>query len=76
MNPARSVCSGLHLPLQFDTQRLQADLALIRPEEWVDHYNERDYGGDWKGVALRSDSGQSSRLFAGVTESTDRKSVV
>ena len=58
------VPSQLRLPLRFDPARLKADLALIRPDEWMPHYNERDYGGEWRGVALRSLSGSSDQLAA------------
>jgi hypothetical protein len=54
--------NGLHLPFRFDPNLLKADLALVRPEEWTPHYNERDYGGDWRGVALRSLSGRPNHL--------------
>src|SRR5580658_9953373 len=57
--------SGFVLPFQFDPCRLQTDLARIRPEEWSRHYNERDFGGDWRGVALRSASGSPQDLNAG-----------
>jgi hypothetical protein len=52
------------LPLRFDPARLKADLALIHADEWVPHYNERDYGGEWRGAALRSLSGSSDQLAA------------
>ncbi len=55
---------GLRLPFKFDPQLLLTDLARVLPEEWVPHYNERDYGGEWTGVALRSSSGRSSDLIA------------
>lgn len=55
---------GLHLPFEFDPQKLKSDLALVRPEDWAPHYNERDYGGEWCGVALRSLSGNSRHLLA------------
>lgn len=52
----------LTLPFRFDPALLKADLALIRPEEWSPHFNERDYGGIWRGVALRSRTGHASDL--------------
>ena len=54
----------LQLPLHFDPQLLKADLARIQPQEWTPHYNERDYGGDWRGVALRSLTGDWRHLHA------------
>ena len=55
---------GLHFPFRFDPALLQADLARVQPAEWVPHYNERDYGGDWRGVALRSTTGSIGQLAA------------
>jgi hypothetical protein len=55
---------ALLLPFRFDPVRLKSDLARVREEEWTPHFNERDYGGDWRGVALRSQNGDKSFLFA------------
>ena len=55
---------NLRLPLRFDPAALRRDLALVGASEWTPHYNQQDYGGDWRGVALRSVSGQSSQLIA------------
>jgi len=54
--------TGLVLPFRFDAARLQADLALVQPEEWSPHYNEGDYGGVWRGAALRSTTGTTNHL--------------
>ena len=56
--------AGLQLPFRFDPELLRSDLSRIQPGEWTPHYNERDYGGDWHGVALRSLSGDSRQLLA------------
>lgn len=56
---------GLKLPFQFDRALLRRDLALIEPGEWSPHYNDRDYGGRWSGVALRSAAGSAHDLHAG-----------
>src|SRR6201996_4544188 len=58
---------GLALPFRFEPERLKADLALIRPEEWTPHYNQNDFGGDWNGTALRSPSGDITNLLAPFT---------
>jgi hypothetical protein len=64
------VLSGLQFPFRFDAARLQADLARVLPYEWAKHYNDQDYGGDWRGVALRSVNGTAGQLFAEHAEST------
>ncbi|MGH9628805.1 MAG: aspartyl/asparaginyl beta-hydroxylase domain-containing protein [Bryobacteraceae bacterium] len=56
--------ASLQLPFQFDRRLLKTDLARIRTEEWTPHYNERDYGGAWSGVALRSLTGDAHQLHA------------
>ncbi|HEY4087044.1 MAG TPA: aspartyl/asparaginyl beta-hydroxylase domain-containing protein [Bryobacteraceae bacterium] len=56
--------NALDLPLRFDPAKLQADLARIQPHEWAPHYNEQEYGGEWRGVALRSASGQLGGIAA------------
>jgi hypothetical protein len=56
--------SGLRLPFQFDPKRLKEELARVALEEWAPHYNEADYGGVWRGVALRSSTGVAADLAA------------
>jgi len=56
--------SCLKLPLTFDPQGLKADLNRITPDEWVRHFNERYYEGDWSGVALRAAEGASRQLYS------------
>jgi hypothetical protein len=62
---------GARLPLEFNPASLRADLARVRPEDWASHYNERDYGGDWRGAALRSASGATTDLQAVAPSYTD-----
>jgi hypothetical protein len=56
--------SCLKLPLTFDPEGLQADLNQIMPDEWVRHFNDRYYEGEWSGVALRSAEGASGQLYS------------
>jgi len=58
--------TGLQLPLQFDRARLRAELDGIGADEWLPHYNNQDYGGEWRGVPLRSLRGSASDLSASV----------
>jgi len=55
---------GLHFPFRFDIERLKGGLAKVQPHEWVQHYNSQDYGGIWRGVALRSRTGSTGDLLA------------
>ena len=56
--------SCLRLPLMFDPKGLKADLDRISSDEWVPHFNDRYYEGDWSGVALRSVEGASKQLYS------------
>lgn len=51
------------LPLSFDPERLKADLNQILPGDWLSHFNDRYYEGDWSGVALRSVGGVTAQLY-------------
>lgn len=65
--------AALRLSLCFDSPRLKADLDSIQPQEWTPHYNDREYGGRWSGVALRSLSGSVRHL---VSHTADRSGYV
>ena len=56
--------SCLKLPLTFDPQGLKADLDQISSDEWVRHFNDRYYEGEWSGVALRAVEGVSTQLYS------------
>jgi hypothetical protein len=43
---------------------LRAELAGLTAAAWSAHYNANDYGGDWRGVSLRSASGDACELAA------------
>lgn len=55
--------SCLKLPLTFDVEGLEADLLRIGSEEWISHFNDRYYEGEWSGVALRAIDGDSERIY-------------
>jgi hypothetical protein len=57
--------AGLRFPFAFDPARLKNDLARVAAEEWTAHYNQGDYGGEWRGAALRAPAGAAHRLNAG-----------
>lgn len=52
------------LPLSFDPEKLQAELAGIDPAEWKTHFNAAYFDGAWTGVALRAPSEGSATLYA------------
>ena len=51
------------LPFAFDPAQLQADLMQVQPDEWINHFNQSIYEGDWSGVPLRSVNGKSMQLY-------------
>ena len=55
--------SRLKLPFRFDLARMRAEVAGLAETDWVPHYNERDYEGEWTGVALRAPDGRDGWLF-------------
>lgn len=50
-------------PFTFDSDELEADLDRVSPDEWVRHFNDRYYEGDWSGVALRAIDGASNQIY-------------
>jgi hypothetical protein len=59
----------LKLPLTFDPRPLQDDVSKLTPEDWRPHFNQRQYEGDWSGVALRGNPGSHMPLFPDPTRS-------
>jgi hypothetical protein len=59
---------SLRLPLRFDPQGLKSDLEKILPGEWVAHFNQSYYEGEWSGVALKSVGGVASQLYPDPTK--------
>jgi hypothetical protein len=57
------VLSCIRLPLRFDPEPLQADVAALPGEDWVPHFNTSYYTGDWSGAALRSVGGAARQLY-------------
>lgn len=53
----------IKLPIEFDTERLLADVRRFAPEEWIPHFNTGIYRGDWSGIALRAANGAHVQLY-------------
>lgn len=51
------------LPLQFDAARLKRDLAEVKPDEWIKHFNQYNYEGDWSVASLRSNGGHTKQIY-------------
>ncbi|MEO7505720.1 MAG: aspartyl/asparaginyl beta-hydroxylase domain-containing protein [Pyrinomonadaceae bacterium] len=52
----------LRLPLNFDAAGLRSDLAHITADQWLSHYEQDDYVGEWGVVALRSVGGRAENI--------------
>ncbi len=63
--PPLLVPDRLRLPLRFDTERLQRELARVPPSAWVPHFHAHHHEGGWSGVPLRSVGGAGDRLQPG-----------
>lgn len=47
----------IRLPMRFDPVRLQEDLKRLRDGEWLRHFVEENYQGDWSVIPLRAPAG-------------------
>src|SRR5688572_20671550 len=45
------------LPMELKPDLLERDLLKCLSFSWSEHFNKRDYEGDWKVISLRSASG-------------------
>jgi hypothetical protein len=61
------------LPFFFDPAGLRADLECIEASEWIAHFNQQDYEGEWSSVALRARGGRANDIvpMGGVEEFED-----
>lgn len=54
----------LQLDLPIDLLGMQQDLEQCLQYEWPAHFNQKDFEGTWKLIALRSASGQATEAYA------------
>ena len=54
----------LKLPFTFDEKALTQDLTTCRRLHWGQHFNQKDYSGNWTSIALRSASGREGDIYA------------
>ena len=45
------------LDLTFDAQLLQEDLERLQTSDWIDHFVQENYEGDWSVIPLRGPAG-------------------
>ncbi|HEX8154840.1 MAG TPA: aspartyl/asparaginyl beta-hydroxylase domain-containing protein [Thermoanaerobaculia bacterium] len=58
----RRMITALRLPMTFDADRLQADLAAIEGSGWRRHFNRGYFDGEWSGIPLRLETGHRHPL--------------
>ncbi|HVE57016.1 MAG TPA: aspartyl/asparaginyl beta-hydroxylase domain-containing protein [Pyrinomonadaceae bacterium] len=51
------------LPFQFDSALLQNDLAKVADDEWIKHFNQHYYEGNWSVASLRSNGGKTKQIY-------------
>lgn len=54
----------IKFPLRFDVQKLQADVRKLLQNDWIAHYNQNDYEGNWNSLSLFSSDGKSATIYA------------
>jgi hypothetical protein len=47
----------LRLPLDFEPDRLAADMAKFSHPQWIEHFVKQNYDGDWSVIPLRGPAG-------------------
>ena len=63
--------TSLRLPMRFNVAALQADVTAFAPSEWIAHFNQHYYQGDWSGIALRAVPGAAVALFPDPNATTE-----
>jgi len=58
-----SVPNALRLRHVFDAAALARDVERLTPDDWVPHFNQQLYEGDWSGVSLRSVGGRRDSIY-------------
>jgi len=52
------------LALNFDPNKLAADLATLAATDWQAHFNHEVYQGDWSAIALRAASNGHNAIYS------------
>ena len=50
-------------PFQFDAALLKQDLARVAEDEWIRHFNQSNYEGNWSVASLRSNGGKTKQIY-------------
>ncbi|WP_443937131.1 aspartyl/asparaginyl beta-hydroxylase domain-containing protein [Pedobacter sp. MW01-1-1] len=63
----------IQFPFQYEAALLKQELVICLQMNWNNHFNSKDYNGDWKSIALRSSTGNENDIYSnyGVTSYTN-----
>ena len=56
--------SYLHLPIHFDSLRMQEEVTALADPQWKEHYNKSQYKGDWSVIALHAVDGIAGNIYS------------
>ena len=51
------------LPLAFDATKMQEEVIRFNEDDWIPHFNQPYYKGDWSAIPLRSIDGNERSIF-------------
>lgn len=60
----RNSLVAIEFKKKYNEALLVAELESIFNDAWINHFNTKDFNGDWKSIALRSASGNSTDIYA------------
>lgn len=60
--------AAIHFNISYDVHKLEQELKIALNSNWVNHFNTKDYEGDWKSISLRSASGATSDIYSNYTD--------
>lgn len=69
--PKKQLPDALKLPIEFDAASLRSDLAHLGTENYVPHFNQAYYQGDWSAIPLRSVGGHARHIYPDPTAGDD-----
>lgn len=52
---------------QYDSATLAAEMESVFTDTWINHFNTKDFDGQWKSIALRSGTGNATDINANYT---------
>lgn len=60
--------AAIKFDISYDVSKLEQELQIALNSNWTNHFNTKDYEGDWKSISLRSASGATSDIYSNYTD--------